>query len=190
MTLMSAYAACLPVCDVRPPRLSCRCSLLRSWIPQRCRISDPRLVFQNGVHGSSLTMMYERAGDALAALLLVRTESDCVFGAFINEPFCPDVTDAQCVSGSGEMFVFSLRGTSQVGLRRNRGVSGCLFVWWGGRVVGWRQPGSDNLSSPPPFFRFLARLFCPCSLACLAITVHGTDFIANCFPVGLRGGDA
>jgi len=79
------------------------------WIPHRYRIRDLELLFKLSEDGINFNYFYNRAGDYVPTLLIIKTENNSIFGAFIP---CKLETTGQMI-GSAETFLYSITPTPQ-----------------------------------------------------------------------------
>lgn len=90
--------------------------LIWGWIPMRMTMHHPKLVYTTEEHGSSLTNFYQRVDKYEPTLLLVRTTSDEVFGAYCSGSWSQrnqrdEYGHKQTYFGTGETFLFTLKPT-------------------------------------------------------------------------------
>jgi len=75
-----------------------------TWIPQRYRLHDPRIIFNSEEDGFNLRTLISKCSDYIPTLLIVKTKEQKILGAF-----CDQVWETQDhYYGSGESFLFSL----------------------------------------------------------------------------------
>ncbi|XP_018425552.1 PREDICTED: TBC1 domain family member 24 isoform X2 [Nanorana parkeri] len=82
-----------------------------SWIPERFALSQPLLLFTNQEHGNSLSRFYLHCEGREPTLLLIKTSSQEVCGAYLSTDWNSRKKSGNKLSffGTGECFVFRLQ---------------------------------------------------------------------------------
>ncbi|XP_055368205.1 TBC1 domain family member 24-like isoform X2 [Betta splendens] len=87
-------------------------SVVWAWIPERFALFSPIRLFSTAEHGRSLVSFYSHVEGHHPAILIIKTEDEEVFGAFLST----DLTERHQHDseqtryfGTGECFVFTLR---------------------------------------------------------------------------------
>lgn len=71
-------------------------------IPVRYRNRDFHLVYSTALDGTSLNTMYRNIAGKDPVVLVIKDDSNCVFGAYVSQPFYPQLH----YGGTGETFLF------------------------------------------------------------------------------------
>ncbi|XP_061189632.1 uncharacterized protein LOC133197554 [Saccostrea echinata] len=81
-----------------------------SWLPARCAVCQPELLYTSEEHGTSLRTLYTRIENHQPTLILIKTTTDEVFGAFCSMYWRERKKSNKNVYyfGTGETFVFTL----------------------------------------------------------------------------------
>ncbi|XP_070684532.1 TBC1 domain family member 24-like [Pempheris klunzingeri] len=83
-----------------------------AWIPERFALFSPVRLFNTAEHGRSLVSFYSHLEGHEPAVLMIRTEDEEVFGAFLSTDVIERRkydSDGPAYFGTGECFVFTLR---------------------------------------------------------------------------------
>eukprot|EP01100_Stratorugosa_tubuloviscum_P013565 TRINITY_DN6878_c0_g1_i2.p1 TRINITY_DN6878_c0_g1~~TRINITY_DN6878_c0_g1_i2.p1 ORF type:complete len:595 (-),score=245.76 TRINITY_DN6878_c0_g1_i2:94-1878(-) len=73
------------------------------WLPPRYRIREPYLVFNAAKDGFNLKTLYLKCENISPSILILKTKSNSIFGAFLSHPLRPCDT----FIGNGECFIFT-----------------------------------------------------------------------------------
>lgn len=81
-----------------------------SWLPARYAVCQPELLYTSEEHGTSLRTLYTRIENHQPTLILIKTTTDEVFGAFCSMYWRERKKSNKNVYyfGTGETFVFTL----------------------------------------------------------------------------------
>ncbi|GAB6031291.1 hypothetical protein CHUAL_009090 [Chamberlinius hualienensis] len=86
---------------------------LWSWLPARITMYQPQLIYTTEEHGCSLMTFYTRVQDYEPTLLIIKTTTDEIFGAYCSTKWAErnikgDSGVRQTYFGTGETFIFTL----------------------------------------------------------------------------------
>ncbi|KAI7693034.1 TBC1 domain family member 24 [Sarcoptes scabiei] len=94
----------------KSPSLS-RNDILWEWIPERIYVQEPLVAFCSDVNGNSLQTFFSLCGDNEPTILLVKTLTNQIFGAYCSTSWSKRLDSSikfgQCF-GNGETFLFSI----------------------------------------------------------------------------------
>eukprot|EP01127_Copromyxa_protea_P023589 TRINITY_DN888_c0_g1_i1.p1 TRINITY_DN888_c0_g1~~TRINITY_DN888_c0_g1_i1.p1 ORF type:complete len:509 (-),score=46.25 TRINITY_DN888_c0_g1_i1:31-1557(-) len=79
--------------------------LLGSWLPQRLRFTNWKLLYSTHYHGISLNTFYNNTEDMGANIIVMRTAKSRIFGGYASESW----TRRTGFYGSGESFLFQIQ---------------------------------------------------------------------------------
>lgn len=77
-------------------------SHILGYIPVRYRNRDFRRVYSTAFDGTSLNTMYRNIAGKDPVVLLIKDDTNCIFGAYLSQPFYPQLH----YGGTGETFLF------------------------------------------------------------------------------------
>ncbi|RWS27001.1 TBC1 domain family member 24-like protein [Leptotrombidium deliense] len=88
--------------------------VLWDWLPEKVVVREPQIVFSTNEHGNSLSTFYLKTGDYEPTILLVKTESSEIFGAYCSSSWSTRLrsNEQSAVNhyfGTGETFLFTLK---------------------------------------------------------------------------------
>ncbi|KAI7693033.1 TBC1 domain family member 24 [Sarcoptes scabiei] len=85
--------------------------ILWEWIPERIYVQEPLVAFCSDVNGNSLQTFFSLCGDNEPTILLVKTLTNQIFGAYCSTSWSKRLDSSikfgQCF-GNGETFLFSI----------------------------------------------------------------------------------
>ena len=79
-------------------------------IPYYQRYKNLKLIFSTAKHGTSMSTFYEMTKEANVSIVIIKDDSDCVFGGYLSEPI-------KCISkfyGTGESFIFTFYNNERI----------------------------------------------------------------------------
>jgi len=79
--------------------------LLWSWLPQKIAIEDPILLFSTADDGFSLTTFFNKIGSTKPTIMILKTDQNEVFGAFVTEAWARQTG----YFGDRDCFLWSLK---------------------------------------------------------------------------------
>ncbi|KAI9183765.1 TLD-domain-containing protein [Polychytrium aggregatum] len=79
-----------------------------SWIPPAQRVVDVELLFTTSRHGYHISTLFHSASDIKPTLLVVKTSTGEIFGAYISSEWPTSHDQQGRFSGNGESFLFML----------------------------------------------------------------------------------
>eukprot|EP01102_Stenamoeba_stenopodia_P001838 TRINITY_DN11664_c0_g1_i1.p1 TRINITY_DN11664_c0_g1~~TRINITY_DN11664_c0_g1_i1.p1 ORF type:complete len:818 (+),score=160.29 TRINITY_DN11664_c0_g1_i1:215-2668(+) len=80
--------------------------MLWYWLPQRMHIEEPVLIFTTAEDGYNLNTLISKCSDWAPQIMIFKTHTHCIFGAYITDPWPARSTES--FFGSGESFLFTL----------------------------------------------------------------------------------
>ncbi|XP_048584654.1 GTPase-activating protein skywalker isoform X2 [Nematostella vectensis] len=124
---------------------------LANWLPDRARIKRPVCVFTTEKYGYSLRTFYQRCQEEEETILLIKTTTGDIFGAFCTSPWLERLEGPKDLTyfGTGESFVFTLSPEATKydwsGIEQNQeskdyfmaGNDNCLLIGGGGENSIW-----------------------------------------------------
>lgn len=96
-----------------------------NWLPSRCTVCQPELLYTSEEHGTSLVTLYQRVEHYQPTIIVIKTTRDEIVGAFCSTYWRERRQIGQNLSyfGTGETFVFTLHPEKKkyewVGLTQN-----------------------------------------------------------------------
>lgn len=81
-----------------------------SWLPSRMAVYQPELLYTTEEHGTSLKTLYTRTENKGPTLLIVKTETNEIFGAYCSSDWSERTAGGKNLTyfGTGETFIFTL----------------------------------------------------------------------------------
>lgn len=86
---------------------------LWKWLPTRYQILELEVIYSTNIHGCRLMTLFDKIEYYNATIIVVQTDSGCIFGAFCSQPwsnrFQSSITSRKAsFFGNGETFLFEL----------------------------------------------------------------------------------
>lgn len=106
--------------------------VLWSWLPARITMYQPQLLYTTDEHGCSLTTFYSRVDEWEPTVLVIKTTTDEILGAYCSNKWAQRKVKDECGQkytyfGTGETFIFTIapkcKKYSWVGIHQNSGSS-------------------------------------------------------------------